>query len=67
MSNRKDIENNLKAKEQEIDTIYSEYSELEKKGVDRTDEESARFGELEQQVNVKRQELEQMREEAKNT
>jgi hypothetical protein len=66
MSNRRDIENNIKAKEQEIDQIYNEYTELEKKGVDRTDEESARFGDLEQQVNLKRTELEGMREEAKN-
>jgi hypothetical protein len=66
MSNRRDIENNIKAKEQEIDTIYNEYKELEQKGVDRTDEESARFGELEHDVNLKRTELEQMREESKN-
>jgi hypothetical protein len=66
MSSKKETENSIKAKEAEIDSIYMEYQELEKKGVDRTDEESARFGELEQQVNEKRQELEQMRNDAKN-
>jgi hypothetical protein len=66
MSNRKEVENNIKAKEAEIDSIYGEYQELEKKGVDRTDEESARFGELEHEVNLKRSELEQMRDDVKN-
>lgn len=66
MSNRKEAENSIKAKEAEIDSIYGEYQALQQKGVDRTDEEGARFGELEQQVNEKREELEQMRQDTKN-
>lgn len=67
MSSKKEVENNIKTKEAEIDSIYGRYDELQKKGVNRTDEESTEFGDLEQQVNTKRQELEQMRQDAKNT